>query len=150
MLFCLLPAVLPVPTLVLQQQTDVWCLLCTGSPAYPGAVFYLYLADGELPVATRHASVLSHQATFPVPVQDTLLALYQCQFSIVLGRKWSNSERSLPLTVTRGADLNFNCVSVDYYRFNRKSDIFFSFSPLSGPHPPSTQGISTIASQFFP
>lgn len=112
--FCLLPAVLPVPTLVLQQQTDVWCLLCTGSPAYPGAVFYLYLADGELPVATQHASVLSHQATFPVPVQDTLLALYQCQFSILLGRKWSNSERSLPLSVTRGADLNFNCICVGY------------------------------------
>ncbi|XP_070684219.1 uncharacterized protein [Pempheris klunzingeri] len=93
---------LPVPTLVLQQQTDVWHLLCTGSPAYPGAVFSLYLADNELPVASHHATLIHHQATFPVPVQDTPMALYQCQYSVLLGRKWSSSERSLSLAVTRG------------------------------------------------
>ncbi|XP_044044938.1 uncharacterized protein LOC122872903 isoform X4 [Siniperca chuatsi] len=95
--------VLPAPTLVLQQQTDVWHLLCTGSPAYPGSVFSLYLADNELPVATHHATLIHHQATFPVPVQDTPVALYQCQYSVLLGRKWSNSEHSLPLAVTRGS-----------------------------------------------
>ncbi|XP_068583293.1 uncharacterized protein [Cebidichthys violaceus] len=93
---------LPVPTLVLQQQTDVWHLLCTGSPAYPGAVFSLYLADNELPVATHHATMINHQVTFPVPVQDTLVALYQCQYDVLLGGKWSKSEHSLPLAVTRG------------------------------------------------
>ncbi|XP_035516375.1 uncharacterized protein LOC118327202 isoform X2 [Morone saxatilis] len=93
---------LPVPTLVLQQQTEVWHLLCTGSPAYPGAMFFLYLADNEFPVATHLTTLIHHQATFSVPVQDTPMALYQCQYSVLLGRKWSNSERSLPLAVTRG------------------------------------------------
>ncbi|XP_034398609.1 uncharacterized protein LOC117737007 isoform X2 [Cyclopterus lumpus] len=92
---------LPVPTLVLQQQTDVWHLLCTGSPAYPGAVFSLYLADNELPVATQHATMINNQVTFPVPVQDTPVALYQCQYDVLLGGKWSKSERSFPLAVTR-------------------------------------------------
>ncbi|XP_068178099.1 uncharacterized protein [Antennarius striatus] len=50
---------LPVPTLVFQRQTEVWHLLCTGSPAYPGAVFSLYLTDNEFPVATHHA--IHHQ-----------------------------------------------------------------------------------------
>ncbi|XP_071359394.1 uncharacterized protein [Trachinotus anak] len=94
--------VLPLPTLVLQQQTDVWHFLCTGSPSYPGAVFSLYLADSELPIATHHARVIHHQATFPIPVQDALVVLYQCQYSVHLGKKWSNSERSRPLAVTRG------------------------------------------------
>ncbi|KAM7419055.1 hypothetical protein PAMA_016254 [Pampus argenteus] len=94
--------VLPVPTLVLQQHTEVWHLLCLGSPAYPGAVFSLYLADNNLPVATHHAKVIQHQAVFPVPVQDTSVALYQCQYSVLLGTKWSNSERSFPLAVTKG------------------------------------------------
>ncbi|XP_056264817.1 uncharacterized protein LOC130189856 isoform X2 [Pseudoliparis swirei] len=93
---------LPVPTLVLQQQTDVWHLLCTGSPAYPGAVFSLYLADYELPVSTQHAVMINHHVTIPVPVQDTPLALYQCQYDVLLGGKWSKSERSLPLAVTKG------------------------------------------------
>ncbi|XP_073327262.1 uncharacterized protein [Pagrus major] len=93
---------LPVPTLVLQQQTDVWHLLCTGSPAYPGAVFSLYLADNEFPVSTHHATLIHHQATFPVPVQETPVALYHCQYSVLLGKKWSSSEHSLPLAVTRG------------------------------------------------
>ncbi|KAK9540041.1 hypothetical protein VZT92_002515 [Zoarces viviparus] len=96
---------LPVPTLVLQQQTDVWHLLCTGSPAYPRAVFSLYLADNsdnQLPVAIHHATMITHQVTFPVPVQDTPVALYQCQYDVLLGGKWSKSEHSLPLAVTRG------------------------------------------------
>ncbi|KAM7394098.1 hypothetical protein PAMP_020918 [Pampus punctatissimus] len=94
--------VLPVPTLVLQQHTEVWHLLCLGSPAYPGAVFSLYLADNNLPVATHYAKVIHHEAVFPVPVQDTSVALYQCQYSVLLGTKWSNSERSFPLAVTKG------------------------------------------------
>ncbi|XP_027138185.1 uncharacterized protein LOC104929851 isoform X1 [Larimichthys crocea] len=94
---------LPLPTLVLQQQSDVWHLLCTGSPAYPGAVFSLYQADNKLPVATHHATLIQHQVTFPVPVQNAPLVLYQCQYSVHLGRKWSHSERSLPLAVTKGS-----------------------------------------------
>ncbi|XP_053273793.1 uncharacterized protein LOC128433888 isoform X1 [Pleuronectes platessa] len=94
--------VLPLPTLDLHQQTDVWHLLCTGSPAYPGAVFSLYLADHELPVATHHAKVIQHQASFPVPVQDSLVVLYQCQYSVFLGKTWSNSQRSHPLSVIKG------------------------------------------------
>nr|XP_020502029.1 uncharacterized protein LOC109993432 [Labrus bergylta] len=93
---------LPLPTLVLQQQTDVWRLLCRGSSAYPGGLFSLHLADQELPVAVQRANLIHHQVTFPVPVQDTPLALYQCQYSVLLGNKWSNSERSLPLAVSRG------------------------------------------------
>ncbi|XP_054460393.1 uncharacterized protein LOC129095837 isoform X2 [Anoplopoma fimbria] len=93
---------LPVPTLVLQQQTDVWHLLCTGSPAYPGAVFSLYPADNETPVATQHAALINHQVTFPVPVQDTLMALYQCQYEVKLGDQWSKSELSVLLAVTKG------------------------------------------------
>lgn len=99
---------LPVPTLVLQQQTEVWHLLCTGSPAYPGAVFYLYLADEELPIDTQQVTVIHHQATFPVPVQDTPAAVYQCQYSVLLGREWSHSERSHPLAVTRGTVLKLH------------------------------------------
>ncbi|XP_035494084.2 uncharacterized protein LOC118313017 isoform X2 [Scophthalmus maximus] len=93
---------LPRPTLVLHQQTDVWHLLCTGSPAYPGALFSLYLADTELPVASHQAKVTHHQATFPVPVQDAPVVLYQCQYSVLLGKTWSSSERSQPLAVTGG------------------------------------------------
>ncbi|XP_072239971.1 uncharacterized protein [Leuresthes tenuis] len=93
---------LPVPTLVLQQQTDVWHLLCTGSPAYPGGMFSLFLVGNELPVATNRAKLIHHEAIFPVPVQDTPVALYQCQYSVLLGKTWSNSARSTPLAVTRG------------------------------------------------
>ncbi|XP_026158186.1 uncharacterized protein LOC113127701 isoform X4 [Mastacembelus armatus] len=93
---------LPLPTLVLQQQTDLWHLLCTGSPAYPSAVFSLYLVGNEHPVATHHAKVFHHQATFPVPVLETHVALYQCQYSVLLGKNWSTSERSHPLNITRG------------------------------------------------
>ncbi|XP_040891249.1 uncharacterized protein LOC121180150 [Toxotes jaculatrix] len=93
---------LPLPTLVLQQQTDIWHLLCTGSPAYPGAVFYLYVADNELPIDTQHTNAIHHQATFPVPVQDSSVVLYQCQYSVLLGKKWNNSERSHSVAVIKG------------------------------------------------
>lgn len=120
------------PTLVLQQQTDVWHLVCTGSPAYPGAVFSLYLADNEVPVATHHATLIQHQATFPVPVQDAPVAFYQCQYSVLLGREWSDSNRSLLLAVTRGTDLQLYCmcVSVVWLERNTKCDcllLFLSF-----------------------
>ncbi|KAG7485337.1 leukocyte immunoglobulin-like receptor subfamily A member 6 isoform X1 [Solea senegalensis] len=92
---------LPPPTLVLHQQTDVWHLLCVGSPSYPGAVFSLCLADSEHPIDTVHAKIIHHQASFPVPVQDPAEVLYQCQYSVLLGKKWSRSEPSQPLAVTR-------------------------------------------------
>ncbi|KAI9545725.1 hypothetical protein NQZ68_034495 [Dissostichus eleginoides] len=93
---------LPVPTLVLEQQTAVWHLLCTGSAAYPGAAFSLYVADNEFLVDTHKVTLIHHQATFPVPVQETPVAFYQCQYNVLLAGKWSNSPRSLPLAVTRG------------------------------------------------
>ncbi|XP_029365005.1 uncharacterized protein LOC115047913 isoform X2 [Echeneis naucrates] len=93
---------LPPATLVLQQQTDAWHLLCTGSPAYTGAVFSLYLADSEVPIATQRAKMIHHQSAFPVPVQEALMVSYQCQYSVLLGKNWAHSERSRPLTVTRG------------------------------------------------
>ncbi|XP_057699952.1 uncharacterized protein LOC130920624 isoform X2 [Corythoichthys intestinalis] len=92
---------LPVPTLVLQQHTQVWHMVCRGSAAYPGAVFSLYLLDSKLPVASHHLQVTSHETIFPLPVQDTLVALYQCQYSIFLGGQWTNSERSQPLAVSK-------------------------------------------------
>ncbi|XP_028985471.1 uncharacterized protein LOC114843237 [Betta splendens] len=91
----------PAPTLELQLQTDVWRLLCTGSPSYPGAVFSVYAADGELPVDTRRASATEHRARFPVPVQNATAARYQCQYSVQLGSYWSHSERSAPLVLTK-------------------------------------------------
>lgn len=97
---------LPLPILVLQQQTDVWRLVCIGSPAYPGAVFSLYLVDNELPLATQHAKVIYHQAAFPVPVQDTAVALYQCQYSVLLESNWSHSTRSRHLAVRKGTYLH--------------------------------------------
>lgn len=103
--YFLLLGVLPVPSLVLQQQTDVWHLLCTGSPAYPGCVFSLYVADSELPVATYRAKTLHHQVIFPVPVQDSPVTFYQCQYRAPLGSTWSLSERSVPLALTTGRNL---------------------------------------------
>ncbi|XP_038148388.1 alpha-1B-glycoprotein-like isoform X2 [Cyprinodon tularosa] len=94
--------VLPVPSLILQQQTDVWHMLCRGSPAYPGSLFSLYVAGNEHPVATYHANALHHQATFPVPVQDSPVTFYQCQYSALLGSSWSPSERSIPLAISTG------------------------------------------------
>ncbi|XP_061882118.1 uncharacterized protein LOC133633570 isoform X1 [Entelurus aequoreus] len=93
---------LPVPTLSLQQHAQVWHMLCTGSPAYPGALFNLYLLDGQLPVSGHHVQATGHETTFPVPVQDTLVVSYQCQYSVLLGGKWSDSERSRPLAISRG------------------------------------------------
>lgn len=137
---------LPLPTLVLQQQTDVWHLVCIGSPAYPGAMFSLYLVHNELPVATQHAKVIYHQATFSVPVQDTPVALYQCQYSVLLGSNWSHSERSRHLAVTQGTYLHLYCMYLDLtyikYHLMQKSDYFFFF--LSGISPPSTPGRHTI------
>ncbi|XP_077425848.1 uncharacterized protein LOC144054597 isoform X2 [Vanacampus margaritifer] len=92
---------LPVPTLILQQHTQVWHMLCTGSPAYPGAVYTLYLLDSQLPVASHRVQVTSHETTFPVPVQDTLLALFQCQYSVLLSGKWIHSERSRSLSISK-------------------------------------------------
>lgn len=92
---------LPTPSLVLQKQSDVWHLLCGGSPSYPGAVFSLYLADRSLPVDSYQAKVTQHQAVFSVPVQDTPVALYQCEYSVLLGREWSKSERSPSLSVSQ-------------------------------------------------
>ncbi|CAK6953444.1 uncharacterized protein LOC128366039 [Scomber scombrus] len=93
---------LPAPTLVLQQHTEVWHLLCVGSPAYPGAEFSLYQADNDLPVARHYAKWFHHKAVFPVPVQDTSVASYQCQYSVLLRGEWSYSERSYPLALTGG------------------------------------------------
>ncbi|XP_024145744.1 uncharacterized protein LOC112157302 isoform X2 [Oryzias melastigma] len=92
---------LPTPSLVL-QQTDVWHLLCAGSAAYPGATFSLFLADNEAPVATQRTPVTQHQAVFPLPVQDSSVALYECQYSVLLGSMWSNSDRSVAVSVTKG------------------------------------------------
>lgn len=93
---------LPTPTLVLQRQKEVWRLLCTGSPSYPGAIFFLYLGTDELPIATHSTATIHHQVTFSVPVQDASVGLYQCQYSVLLGKKWSHSERSVPLVLTKG------------------------------------------------
>lgn len=103
---------LPTPTLVLQRQKEVWRLLCTGSPSYPGAVFSLYLGADELPVATHSAAIIHHQVTFSVPVQDASVGLYQCQYSVLLGKKWSHSERSVPLVLTKGELSKCGCCSL--------------------------------------
>lgn len=97
---------LPTPTLVLQRQEEVYHLLCVGSPSYPGAVFSLYLGADEHPITTRSVAAIHHQVTFPVPVQDASVGLYQCQYSVLLGKKWSHSSRSVPLVLTKGAFLN--------------------------------------------
>ncbi len=144
----LLPDVLPVPTLILQRQTDVWHLLCTGSPAYPGAVFSLYLADSELPVATKHATLIHHHAIFPMPVQDTPVALYQCQYSVLMGRNWSTSERSLPLTVTNGTYLRLHYRCVVLFERNLTQTLFL-FCRLLETSPPSSPGRPKTACHYF-
>ncbi|XP_028311033.1 uncharacterized protein LOC114468365 isoform X2 [Gouania willdenowi] len=96
---------LPLPTLVLQQQTDVLYLLCKGSAAYPGALFSLFLMHDDVPIVTQRSKVIEHQATFAIPVQDTPQALYQCQYSVQLGGKWSYSERSHYLAINRGSEI---------------------------------------------
>ncbi|XP_075899451.1 uncharacterized protein LOC142899625 isoform X4 [Nelusetta ayraudi] len=97
---------LPPPTLLLLQQDDVWRLQCTGFPLYPGAVFSLYLADSEHSVTTQNAAEIHHQVTFPVLVQDTPFALYQCQYSIHVQGILRSSERSPPLAVAKGGSSN--------------------------------------------
>lgn len=99
---CMFTDLLPKPTLVLQQQKEVWHLLCAGSPSYPGGVYSLYLGTDQLPVATHSVASTHHQVTFSVPVQDMSAGLYQCQYSVLLGKKWSHSDRSFPLVITRG------------------------------------------------
>ncbi|CAL1601605.1 unnamed protein product [Knipowitschia caucasica] len=93
---------LPTPSLVFQQQSGVWYLLCRGSSAYPGAAFSLYLLDQAHPVGFHQADMTQNQALFSVPVQDAPVALYQCDYSVLLGTQWSKSERSLPLSVSQG------------------------------------------------
>lgn len=105
---------LPTPSLVLQQQSDIWHLLCGGSPSYPGAVFSLYLADRALPVASYQAKVTQHQAVFSVPVQNTPVALYQCEYSVLLGREWSKSERSPSLSVSQDSHAPTKDADVDW------------------------------------
>lgn len=102
MVYVTVTDLLPTPTLVQQQQSDVWHLLCKGSPAYPGAVFSLYLGDHVLPVTVQKAKITQHQVVFPVPVQDTAVAVYQCEYSVLLGIEWSISGRSPPLLVSQG------------------------------------------------
>lgn len=102
---------LPTPTLVLKQQSDVWQLLCRGWPSYPGALFSLYLEDHEHPVTTHRTTVTQHQAVFSVPVQDTPVARYQCDYRVLLEREWSNSERSPALLVSQGSSSTPTTVS---------------------------------------
>ncbi|KAK6300669.1 hypothetical protein J4Q44_G00287670 [Coregonus suidteri] len=96
---------LPVPTLSLQRQAGEWALVCTGSPAFPGARFSLYQLGSSFPDATRSAPVTRHRALFALsslPAQDGPLSdQYQCQYSALLGAEWSHSERSPPLAVSR-------------------------------------------------
>lgn len=122
---------LPPPTLLLQQQDDVWRLQCTGSPFYPGAEFALYLADsdGERPVATKNAGEFSHQVMFPVLVQDNPLALYQCQYSVHLRGRLRTSERSLQLAVAKGMCVLFT-VCFSFFAMELRSDLcLFPFHP---------------------
>lgn len=119
---------LPPPTLLLLQQDDVWRLRCTGFSLYPGAVFSLYLADSEHSVTTQNAAEFHHQVTFPVLVQDTPLALYQCQYSTHLRGILRSSERSPPLAVAKGNCVLFMvCLSL---AMELQSDLYF-FSFLS-------------------
>ncbi|KAG7281655.1 hypothetical protein CRUP_019167 [Coryphaenoides rupestris] len=100
---------LPRPTLTLQQQPGslgVWHLSCRGSAAYPGSLFSLYRADSKQTVAAHQAPRSGHRTAFPIPVQDQETARYECRYSTLLGNHWSDSERSLPVEVTRGAGLS--------------------------------------------
>ncbi|XP_045547061.1 uncharacterized protein isoform X3 [Salmo salar] len=93
---------LPVPTLSLQSQAGEWALVCTGSPAFPGARFSLYRLGSTFPDATRSAPATRHRALFVLSSQDGPLSdQYQCQYSSLLGAEWSHSERSPLLAVPR-------------------------------------------------
>ncbi|CAL8328867.1 unnamed protein product [Lota lota] len=93
---------MPRPTLALRQQEGVWHLSCRGSAAYPGALFSLYRADSKLTVATHQASMTGHQTAFPIPVQDQATVQYECRYSALLGKHWSESEPSVPLELSQG------------------------------------------------
>ncbi|XP_064857479.1 uncharacterized protein LOC135560153 isoform X2 [Oncorhynchus nerka] len=96
---------LPVPSLSLQSQAGEWALVCTGSPAFPGARFSLYRLGSTFPDATRSAPATRHRALFALsslPAQDGPLSdQYQCQYSSLLGAEWSHSERSALQDVPR-------------------------------------------------
>lgn len=135
------------PTLLLQLQDDVWRLQCTASPSYPGAVFSLYLADSEHSVATQSAAEFRHEVMFPVLVQDTPLALYQCKYSIHLRGVLRSSERSSSLAVTKGRHVLFMACLL--LAMQLQSDLhFFTFILLSGGNSNLTSGKVPIATQI--
>ncbi|KAG7491596.1 hypothetical protein MATL_G00005310 [Megalops atlanticus] len=93
---------LPAPTLSLgQDPKDEFrkVLECTGSPSYPGAQFSLLHVASSLPVSVRRAPPARHTVLFPLPVHQRDPDRYQCQYSVLLGDSWGESERSRPLTV---------------------------------------------------
>lgn len=144
---CSFSDMLPPPALLLQLQDDVWRLQCTASPPYPGAVFSLYLADSAHSVATQTAAEFHHQVTFPVLVQDTPLALYQCQYSIYLGGILRSSERSPPLAVAQGRHVLFMVYLL--LAMELQSDLdFFTFLLISGGSSNLTSGKATRATQI--
>lgn len=143
---------LPAPTLFLQQHTEVWHLLCVGSSAYPGAEFSLYQADNDLLVASNHAIWPHHNTLFPVPVQDTSMALYQCQYSVLLKGEWSYSERSHTLAVIRGNNicLNFTFLVWSHCWYCLAKMWQLLFLNLAGNHPPkSTGSVPSCHMRFF-
>lgn len=111
-----IPELLPVPTLSLQSQAGEWALVCTGSPAFPGARFSLYRLGSTFPDATRSAPATRYRALFALsslPAQDSPLSdQYQCQYSSLLGAEWSHSERSPLVAVPRAIGLHLSDVCV--------------------------------------
>jgi len=63
-------------------------------------------------VATHQAPRSGNHTAFPIPVQDQETARYECRYSNLLGKHWSDSERSLPLEVTRGTAVLCVCMCV--------------------------------------
>ncbi|XP_035260594.1 leukocyte immunoglobulin-like receptor subfamily B member 2 isoform X2 [Anguilla anguilla] len=86
---------------------------CTGPQAYPGAQFTLFRLGSLLPVSSRPADHTRHEVYFTLPVlrpdpdPDPDPEQYQCQYSVLLGQHWSESERSLPITVPSPTGTNF-------------------------------------------
>lgn len=112
-------------------------------------MFSLYLADSdsERSVTTQTAAESHHEVMFPVLVQDTPLALYQCQYSVHLGGILRSSERSPPLAVAKGRNVLFLVCSL--LAMELQSDLnFFTFLLLSGGNSNLTSGKATIASQI--
>ncbi|XP_035386436.1 uncharacterized protein LOC113588791 isoform X3 [Electrophorus electricus] len=93
----ILAAHLPVPQL---SQEKEGVLVCMGSPSYPGAIFSLFPQGTPSPVATLTAPVIKHSAQFSMPDLQRERGVYQCQYSVLLGKDWAHSERSAPLTVS--------------------------------------------------